>query len=96
MTPEERQILLERLAIALQRGVITVELVNRFPEQPSRRIEKKDMTLPAITGRVRNYQATDGVWLYWWCWRQRISSIHDLERVVDRFCDVMLTVEGRI
>jgi hypothetical protein len=70
MTPEERQILLERLAIALQRGVVTVELVNQIPGQPYRWVAKERTSKPTITAQVRDYQATDDAWLYWWCWRQ--------------------------
>jgi hypothetical protein len=93
MTPKEKQILLGRLIVAMQRGVITVELVNRLLEQTA----EADMpeSKATITARVRDYEATDGAWLYWWHWRQPISSIHDLERMVDRFCDVVLAVEGK-
>lgn len=93
MTPDEKQILLERLILALQHGEITVELVNRLPEQAA----EADIPEPkaTITARVRDYEATGGVWLYWWLWRQPIRSVYDLEGVVDRFCDVVLAAEGK-
>jgi hypothetical protein len=95
MTPEGRQVLRERLSEALQRGMITVELVNQLPGQPYRWVAKEHASEPTITARVRDYVATDGAWLYWWLWRQPIESVDDLGRVVDRFCDVVLAVEGR-
>ena len=95
MTPEERQLLLERLVNALQRGVISVELVNWFPGQPHRWVTQEHLPGLTVTARVRDYEAADSVWLYWWLWQQPISSVSDLERVVDRFCDVVLAVEGK-
>ena len=95
MTPEGRQVLRERLAEALQRGLITVELVNQLPGQPYRWMVKEPTSKPTLTARVRDYAAADGVWLYWWLWRQPICSIYDLECVVYRFCDVVLAVEGQ-
>jgi len=95
MTPEERQLLLERLINALQRGVISVELVNWFPGQQSRWVTKEHMPRSTVTARVRDYEAIDGVWLYWWLWRQPVCTVFDLEHVVDRFCDMVLAVEGK-
>jgi len=95
MTPEERQLLLERLVNALQRGLISVELVNWFPGQPQ---PVGDAGASAGVDGHRTsagYEAADSVWLYWWLWQQPISSVSDLERVVDRFCDVVLAVEGK-
>ncbi len=94
MTPDEQQMLLERLAGALQRGLVMVELVNRLPGQPEQRVAKEGPAAPAITARVRDYHANDGLWLCWWFWWQPIGSIRDLERVVNSFCGVVLAVAG--
>jgi hypothetical protein len=67
MTPEGRQILLERLAEALQRGVIAAELVNLLPGQPYRWVARQNIPKATFTARIRDYAATDGLWLYWWC-----------------------------
>jgi hypothetical protein len=80
---------------ALQRGVITAELINLLPGQPHQWIAKEHTSKPTLTARVRDYAATDGVWLYWWLWRQPVGSVFDLECVVNRFCDVVLAVEGK-
>jgi hypothetical protein len=95
MTPEEQQLLLGRLAKALQRGVITVELVNWFPGQPYQWLAEEYVSRSTVTARVRDYEPSNGVWLYWWLWRQPIRAIYDLERVMERFCDVVLRVEGK-
>jgi hypothetical protein len=66
MTAVERRLLLERLIKALQHGVITVELVNWLPGQPYRRAAKERILESTLTTLVRDCEATDGVWLYWW------------------------------
>jgi hypothetical protein len=93
MTPDEQQILLVRLAEALQRRMVTVALVNKFPGQPERRVVKDATATPTITARIRDYQPHDGVWLYWWFWWQPIRSVEELERMTNTFCDVVLAVE---
>jgi hypothetical protein len=95
MTPEEQQILLKHLLTALQCGVVTVELVNCLPGQPYPRPANEYMPKPTVTARVREYEGTDGVWLYWWTWHQPISSVSDLGCLLDRFCDIVLAVEGK-
>lgn len=95
MTADEQAILLERLLEALHRGVVTVELVNWLPGQPWHLIQGPDMPIPTITARIRKYEPRDGVWLYWWTWRQPIKTQADLKQVVERFCDVVLAVEAR-
>jgi hypothetical protein len=95
MTPDERQYLLERLVEALRRGVVTVELLNRFPDYPYRLVANTNDPNPTFTVRARDYQADNSGWLYWWLWKRPIESVNDLARVVDRFCDIVLTVEGK-
>jgi hypothetical protein len=95
MTSEERHLLLKRLVDALQRGVITVELVNWLPGQPYWQVTKERMPRSTVAAQVREYEATDGVWLYWWLWHQPIGSVSDLRCVLDRFCDIVLAVEGK-
>jgi hypothetical protein len=95
MTADERAILLERLLEALHRGIVTVELVNWFPGQPWHLMYGAGIPLPTITARIREYEPRNGVWLYWWHWRQPIQTLDDLKPIVERFCDVVLAVEGR-
>lgn len=95
MTPEEQQLLLKRLVGALQRGMVTVELINCLPGQPHWRVADEHRPRSTVTARIREYEPTDGMWLFWWTWYQPISSVSDLERVMDRFCDVVLFVEGK-
>ena len=94
MTPDEQQVLVVRLLEALQCGLVTMELVNRFPGQPVRRVVKDAVSVPTLTARIRNYQRPAGTpWLYWWLWWQPVRSIEDMHRTTSTFCDVVLAVE---